>query len=134
LMAPGRMIPWPIVLATANPKMNGPRNSAAAANARAARGGMARDEIIVATMLLASFAPFTNALMNANIIIAIIIGDTRSARTQVIFTMISPITLAASSTRSAALLKWRYTSRDFIILITWWISSAPLNKSARAAR
>src|SRR5664280_295020 len=98
--------------------MKGPRNSATAVINRAARADKARDEIIVATILLESFRPFRNAYTRAKMAMAIRTGDTNSTRTQVIFTMMSPITLAASSTRSAALLKWRYTSRDFIILIT----------------
>jgi hypothetical protein len=58
-------------------------------------------------MLLESFLPFRKAYRSAKMTIAIMIGDTNSARSQVIFTMISPMTLAASSTRSAALLRCR---------------------------
>jgi hypothetical protein len=58
-------------------------------------------------MLLESFLPFRNAYASAKMTMAIRIGDTNAARSQVIFTIISPITLAASSTRSAALLRCR---------------------------
>ena len=52
LMAPGATMSLPMVLATATPKMNGPENSATAVTAMATGGRKARDETIVATMLL----------------------------------------------------------------------------------
>src|SRR5712692_3855640 len=54
LIVPGLMMSLPMVLATATPKMNGPENSATAVTASATGGRKARDEIIVATMLLES--------------------------------------------------------------------------------
>ena len=73
--------PLPIVFATAIPKINGPRNSATAVIPRAARGEMAREEIIVATMLLESLMPFRKAYRRAKTTIAIRIGDTKSCPT-----------------------------------------------------
>src|SRR6266851_6381435 len=59
LMAPGATRSLPMVLATATPKMNGPENSATAVTAMATAGRKARDEIMVATMLLASRKPLS---------------------------------------------------------------------------
>jgi len=49
--------------------------------ASAARGAMAREEIIVATMLLESFMPFINAYTTARAMIAISTGLTNPDRT-----------------------------------------------------
>ena len=54
----GVTIPCPMEYATATPKMKGLTVSVTAINARAARGDMAREEIIVATILLESLNPF----------------------------------------------------------------------------
>jgi len=60
-------ISCPMVFATATPKMKGPENSAMAVIARATRGRMAREEIMVATILLESFTPLrkSNTIANA---------------------------------------------------------------------
>ena len=54
LMCSGATMSLPIVVATATPKMNGPTKFARAVISRAICGRMARDEIMVATMLLES--------------------------------------------------------------------------------
>src|SRR5512138_3724345 len=58
----------PIVLATVTPNKKGPRNSATAAIPSAVRGPKARDEIIVATILLASRIPFRKSKTSARAI------------------------------------------------------------------
>jgi hypothetical protein len=105
LISVGLTTTLPIVFATAIPKIKGPKNSATAVIPWAARMDMAREEIIVATMLLESLTPFRNAYKRAKKITPSKVGDTNSIRYQVILTTISAITLAASSPRSAALLK-----------------------------
>ncbi len=65
---------FPIVLATATPKMNGPKKLATAVMARATRGERAREEIMVATTLLESCTPFRKSKMRARTITAIRIG------------------------------------------------------------
>src|SRR5947209_8231225 len=65
LMVPGAIRSLPMVLATATPKINGPENSAAAVTASATAGGNARDEIIVATILLASRKPLSKLKKSA---------------------------------------------------------------------
>src|SRR5665648_1458 len=54
LMEPGNTISSPIVFATATPNRKGPENSATAVIYKALRGDMARENMIVATMLLES--------------------------------------------------------------------------------
>ncbi len=65
LIAAGSTTSLPMVVATATPKRNGPTNSAIAVMPRAARGAMARDEIMVATMLLESCIPFRKSNIKA---------------------------------------------------------------------
>src|SRR5205823_2643138 len=55
----------PIVLATATPKMNGPENSARAVTVMATPGRKAREEIMVATMLLESRKPLSRLKKSA---------------------------------------------------------------------
>src|SRR3989304_1172678 len=61
-------ISLPTVFATVTPKRNGPRNSATAVIPRAVCGWNAREEIMVATILLESRIPFKNSKINARII------------------------------------------------------------------
>ena len=58
------------------PKIKGPKNSAAAVMFWAARIDRAREEIIVATILLESFKPLRNANRRARKITAMMTGDT----------------------------------------------------------
>jgi hypothetical protein len=54
VIVPGLTMSCPMVLATATPKIKGPKNSDTAVTPNATRGRKAREEIIVATMLLES--------------------------------------------------------------------------------
>jgi hypothetical protein len=76
LISVGLTIWRPIVYATAMPKIKGPKNSATAVMFWAARIDRAREEIIVATILLESFKPLRNANRRARKMIAMMTGDT----------------------------------------------------------
>jgi hypothetical protein len=71
LIAAGSTTSLPIVVATATPKRKGPAKWAAALMSSAIRGETARDEIIVATMLLASWKPFRKSKTKAIAIMTI---------------------------------------------------------------
>jgi hypothetical protein len=60
-----------MVVATATPKRNGPTKWATALIDKALRGDMARDEIMVATMLLESWKPFRKSNVSAMVMITI---------------------------------------------------------------
>ena len=105
LTAPGSTIPPPMVLATATPKMKGPENSAMATSVSDHRGESALEEIMVATMLLESWIPFKKSKPKPNTNKAVIVGIIDEYYP--FFMTILAITLAASSPRSAALLRWR---------------------------
>ena len=66
VIVPGTTMSCPMVLATATPKRKGATNSAMAVIPSAARGDKARDEIIVATMLLESCKPFRKLKIEGN--------------------------------------------------------------------
>src|SRR5690606_22624952 len=61
-------ISLPTVLATVTPNRKGPRNSATAVKPSAVCGRNAREEIMVATILLESRIPLMNSKINASII------------------------------------------------------------------
>src|SRR3990167_3999055 len=61
LITVGSTMSFPIVFATAVPKIKGPRNSQLAAMIRAADGDIDREAIIVATTFEASWNPFTKS-------------------------------------------------------------------------
>src|SRR5688572_7101764 len=65
----------PIVRATVTPKRKGPRNSAIAVMLNAVRGPKARDEIMVATILLASRMPLRKSKTSARAITIMSSGD-----------------------------------------------------------
>ena len=95
-----------MVVATATPKMNGPENSATAVTPRATRGENAREEIMVATMLLESWMPLSKSNPRPSTITTMRRGVMDGVSLfYVLFTTISAMTLAASSPRSAALLR-----------------------------
>src|SRR5512143_1869679 len=74
VMVVGSTTSFPIVLATATPKIKGPENSASAMVPSATRGEKARDEIIVATILLESCTPFRKSKHRARAITAMSTG------------------------------------------------------------
>ncbi len=85
---------------------------ATAVTPSATRGRNARDEIIVATMLLESWNPFRKSKMRAMMINAMMSVNRFSSYlfvlgpyTQLILTTMSAMMLPASSPRSAALLR-----------------------------
>ena len=80
LIVPGVTISLPMVVATATPKISGPENSATAVVPRATRGEKAREEIMVATMLLESCTPFRKSKTRANAIAASRMGVTAKRR------------------------------------------------------
>ena len=107
VMVFGSTTSCPIVFATATPKMNGPDEIRPAPSFPRQRADeKARDEIIVATTLLESCTPFRKSKPRASTITAIRIGAMNDPDYASLTTM-SAITLAASSPRSAALLRWR---------------------------
>ncbi len=79
LMAPAITTSSPMVLATATPKMKGPKNSASAVIPNARRGESARDEIMVATTLLESWMPFKKSNRNARPMTTIMMVDMGAA-------------------------------------------------------
>src|SRR4030065_929256 len=95
----------PIVSATATPNMNGPQKLARAVIPRALRGENARLATMVATMLLESWIPFKKSNIRAKMIVTMSKADKENLYDYEIFTIISAITLAASSPLSAALLR-----------------------------
>src|SRR5687768_2451077 len=68
-------MPSPIVFATTTPKRKGPKNAATAVSPNATSGRKARDEIMVATILLESRIPLKNSKINARVITRVNSGD-----------------------------------------------------------